>query len=328
MKSSFLLIVNIVFFLSGCTTTNIYGETELTWMSWLGIIFLILLIWMNISAKLKQRRKNKYHDHDGDKRDVAYQFFENQRLESEEKIKLQTKNFDCFNVAVKGLYYRTSPEQQRARKLFIGEEVFLEREYNNPKDKFAVRVITNDRYFIGYVDIDKSKEVAGFINDGIKRYCFIAKVTSNHIPYVYMNLYYDIETINRREREKEESLEKKKREKELRSTLYTTEEKDRIKRLRENIYRSEVALSKFREENKIVKMNNAAKRLQEYRGELKLLENRTLILEKAELEVNNTKLEVEEAKHQLYLATQNGDMEAMAKHQDQITKLNEELNKI
>jgi DNA polymerase-3 subunit epsilon len=56
IKPAFIILLVI---LTSCTQANIYGETELTWLSWVGIGLLILLAWFMISSKLKNKEKRK-----------------------------------------------------------------------------------------------------------------------------------------------------------------------------------------------------------------------------------------------------------------------------
>ncbi|MDR1716318.1 MAG: HIRAN domain-containing protein [Prevotella sp.] len=180
------------------------------------------------------------------------------------------KGFISYNMGVKGLYYRDSETQRRAKFLRIREEVFLKKEDNNPVDKYAVQVYTSDNYFIGYTDKSYSQDITKFIDNNIEIYCFISKVTSDSIPYVYMDVYYDIKTYHKIvEESKLRKFEKPIPDPTL---LSEKERRYRIKRLKENIKRSEKSLTELIGNGKDAIAENAIARIKRYQEELNLLE--------------------------------------------------------
>lgn len=57
-----------------------------------------------------------------------------------------------FLTDLVGVNFRPSEAKNRVRDLAIGEEVFLLREPTNQYDANAIRVLTSDDHFIGYID--------------------------------------------------------------------------------------------------------------------------------------------------------------------------------
>lgn len=95
-----------------------------------------------------------------------------------------------YNVAVKGLYYRSKDSQIRARSINVGEVLYLRKELTNSFDKNAVAVYTDDNKHIGYVDSTYSYDVSSMIDSGEILKCKASKITSDDIPYVYMDIYF------------------------------------------------------------------------------------------------------------------------------------------
>lgn len=165
---------------------------------WLLIVIVLVLIFF--VALLYNPQKNKKQE-DNKRKDVGelYDYFENQRLSSEKKnnylpkqtnYRTQFPDYKKINVAIKGISYRSYSEIQRVKKLFIGEEVSLKRDYDNQYDKNATEVRTSDNVFIGYVDADYTQSVAMRIREEFDIRCFISKITIDDVPFVYMDIFY------------------------------------------------------------------------------------------------------------------------------------------
>jgi hypothetical protein len=160
-----------------------------------------------------------------------------------------------FNIAIKGLYYRNSEEKRRAKNIDIFEELFLEKEFGNRQDDFAVKVITWDGYFIGYVDIVYSQKITRMIDTGYKINCFLSKSSHNEIPYQYMDIYY----LGKNPKYK---LPKS-------NNIIYVDYKQKIDKLKENIKNSQVSADKAKRDTI---RENALKRVQQYQIELAKLE--------------------------------------------------------
>ena len=63
--------------------------------------------------------------------------------------------------SIKGTYYRTFEDIERANKLQKGETLYLVPEPNNEYDKNAIKVLTEDNVHIGYIP----KELCRLFND-------------------------------------------------------------------------------------------------------------------------------------------------------------------
>lgn len=79
------------------------------------------------------------------RREQAFLHFEEKRL-LQEKLE---ENFIFCDVA--GISYRSRSEIKRANELCKGEYLYLEEEPDNVYDKNAIKVITNDDFFIGNI---------------------------------------------------------------------------------------------------------------------------------------------------------------------------------
>ena len=175
-------------------------------MEWLfiflGLFIAIVLIFSSTSSN-KKNKPNKSPDirvfkteEDYRKSDIYLKNIKKCRDVSEiieKQISIsgdRSKLVGCFNIAIKGLYYRAPASQRRATELHIHEELFLERELYNSYDPYAITVKTCDNYQIGYVDSAFSKRICNFINQQFEIYCFLSKSKNDSIPYQYMDVYY------------------------------------------------------------------------------------------------------------------------------------------
>ena len=107
-----------------------------------------------------------------------------------EKIRHSNEDGTYFTCEVKGTYYRTSSEIERARNLDIDEPLVLSKEPDNPRDLYAIKVQTVDGYDIGYIP----KEYAQCLNRHMDAFvdCFVDKVVdSNAAPYIYIRVFFN-----------------------------------------------------------------------------------------------------------------------------------------
>ena len=123
---------------------------------------------------------------------------------------LEKRYFDgwggTLNMAIKGLYYRNPIDIDEARKLYIGCEVFLKEDANNPVDVNAVAVFTNKGNHIGYVPKEYAEGIKKLLFEGFDLSCSITKKTSDDIPYLYMDVTYKSKERIQFENFMEESL--------------------------------------------------------------------------------------------------------------------------
>ncbi len=90
---------------------------------------------------------------------------------------------------VKGIYYRDNEAIEAARTLSKGNNLYLEPEPDNPYDGNALKILTENNIFIGYVDRDCCKIFKERNNVLIS--CKVQKVKKNYdIPYVHVVAKY------------------------------------------------------------------------------------------------------------------------------------------
>lgn len=69
-------------------------------------------------------------------------------------------------VAIRGIPFRPDSAQAAAASLKSGDPMLYEREPSNPYDPAAIRLLTVDGTFIGYVERLRSAEISKFIDKG------------------------------------------------------------------------------------------------------------------------------------------------------------------
>lgn len=118
----------------------------------------------------------------------AYLFFEKERL-LQEQI---TSNKDDFIFCdIVGISYRPPKTIKRAKELYKGEYLFLEEEPENLYDKNAIKVITDDNSFIGYIPAFLCTDVKEFIKKHPDYDVIVTRVyDSSRAPFVDICIKY------------------------------------------------------------------------------------------------------------------------------------------
>lgn len=153
--------------------------------------FAIILVASVINAKKVEKEK-------AEKRKVHHERLERQRIKQGELDKYRNNNPHLieFNFAVKGLYYRNYNEKEAAKKLELGDKLKIIWDKGNKHDYFALKVITIDGVFIGFVDA-KIAEDLWFILDDIVD-CVVSKIDNKtDLPFIYAEAYFDRQCINK-----------------------------------------------------------------------------------------------------------------------------------
>ena len=138
--------------------------------------------------------------------------------EEEDSDKLQNEPFfkgegGRWNMAIKGLFYRTASDIEAARHLRYGDIVHLQKEIENEQDPDAVAVYTDYGNHIGYVPKEYAKGISSLLDKDLKLECKITKKTAHEVPFLYMDVSY------------------KSKEKEARDAMLEKELIDKFKRL-------------------------------------------------------------------------------------------------
>jgi hypothetical protein len=200
--------------------------------------------------------------------------------------------FEKINMPVKGLTYRSGLEISKARLLRVGDKLHLIKEPQNPMDRNAVKVITDENYQIGYVPREKSDLISRWIDQGTRLVCFVSKTTGGSMPYIYMDVFYGREFLKQKafdaEIQKKQAELDAKKQKEADREKYLSEvdrlndsaRRLRINQLRRNIERNEEAITLHASNGNEKKMDNAIEAHQRHTEEL----NRLLNIDK---ELNN-----------------------------------------
>lgn len=299
MKKQLPIILCSIIGLSSCVA-NEYGEINLTWLFWTILIIILFIIWANISVRREKKNKEKWtneevnrtNQNNPNRRSEAYQYFEQQRTNGQPNSNKANNiganyfdivdNFDftSVNAAVKGLVYRTDREINRARKLKIRERVFIEHEPFNTADENALKIITNDGVFIGYIEKKHTNILNYYRSKGCPIYCFISKITSNLTPYVYTDVFYNTkylrELIEKEEKEKEQAkVDAEKQRKEQRENyldnidkLNNQARRLRINQLQRNIERTKESIELHKVAGNEKKLNTALDNLKKHQEEL------------------------------------------------------------
>lgn len=124
------------------------------------------------------------------RREQAYLRFEEQRLAKEEEEE-KKENFIFCEVA--GISYRPKCDIKRANKLYDGESLYLEEEPSNVYDKNAIKIVTDDNFFIGYIPAFLCTTVKEFIKEH-PDYDVVVEYFkySSSAPYINICIKYDI----------------------------------------------------------------------------------------------------------------------------------------
>lgn len=124
------------------------------------LIIVAVLFFLKIylgKPKTSKKRTHKRKPESAERRAEAYQSFEKERLEKgtdECSSPLHDKglNEESFiHCQITGINYRSRNEIKRAETLCFGEYLYLEEEPNNSYDSDAIKILTDDDVFIGYI---------------------------------------------------------------------------------------------------------------------------------------------------------------------------------
>ena len=99
------------------------------------------------------------------------------------------REYKTINFAVKGTIYRSSLEIQIAKNVKVGDMLLLKHELNNPKDDYAMKVLTTTAAHIGYVEKQYSHLFFKLLKSIDK--CVVTKVTDDDIPFIYVDAYIE-----------------------------------------------------------------------------------------------------------------------------------------
>lgn len=95
-----------------------------------------------------------------------------------------------IKAEIKGLSYRTPSEKRRAKMLRTREFLLLKREYNNPVDKYAVAIYSNDNHQLGYIPAHLAECISNLLEKKYNLECQVSSKTGHEIPYVHILLSY------------------------------------------------------------------------------------------------------------------------------------------
>lgn len=138
------------------------------------IIFAVLLflrIYFGRSKTPKKVARKKREKESPERREKAYQSFEKERLENGENdlsssLRNKKLNDELFiRCQISGISYRSRSEIKRAGELYVGEFLYLEEEPQNAYDSDAIKVITDDDMFIGYIPSYYCSDVKELMQD-------------------------------------------------------------------------------------------------------------------------------------------------------------------
>lgn len=89
---------------------------------------------------------------------------------------------------IKGIQYRDIKSQNRAKSLKVGEEVILEKEPTNIYDRYAIRIITEDGYFVGYFSKYINKDVYFNMSGDYSKAIITSTIVGEN--YAYISIKY------------------------------------------------------------------------------------------------------------------------------------------
>lgn len=145
-------------------------------------IFLIIIIFLIKSAFLPDKKTNDKVDNEAEEKEEWRKkqeqensftnidsldwdgFYERCRKAEEEREKAGLSYQHIFFV-VAGSQYRSDEAIERANGLEFQEKLFLEWEKDNPHDPYAVKVLTDDGYHIGYMPAKYTRKFHSKINE-------------------------------------------------------------------------------------------------------------------------------------------------------------------
>jgi len=89
----------------------------------------------------------------------------------------QIQTVTIYDNYIKGEFYYK--EYLQSMKLFINQPVVLQRDYQNSYDKFAVKVLIDDKQ-IGYLAAYENIVLANMLDKGVDLKAFISELNFNH----------------------------------------------------------------------------------------------------------------------------------------------------
>ena len=179
-----------------------------------------------------------------------------------------------YTSKIKGLYHRHTEEIKRASQLFYGEPLFLEKEPDNPVDRFAIKVKTWDGYCIGYIDSAINLTIGRVMDDCFLIKCFMYQAGYGEIPYQWLMIY----TVKDKLRDikitivPKEDFHKSTIDAPVQNEVYLIDYKDKIKRLKENIKNSQKSADDLYSKGRIKLYQNALDRIKMYENEIDRIE--------------------------------------------------------
>ena len=153
------------------------------------MIYFILVIVVISVVFVKCLSKNDVAEYKPKKTvEVARTSNEGVQTKSSESKTLEAE-FKTINFAVKGTMYRSSLEVQIAKNVKVGDMLLLKHESNNPKDVYAMKVLTTTAAHIGYVEKQYSNLFFKLLKSIDK--CVVTKVTDDDVPFIYADVYIE-----------------------------------------------------------------------------------------------------------------------------------------
>lgn len=98
------------------------------------------------------------------------------------------ENEYAVSFKIKGLQYREEDEQEAAYGLEEGDSLELEEEPDNEYDPFAIKVMTEEGYHIGYVEASKAKRICTNMSDLIE--CRVDRVVEYEDLHIYASAIF------------------------------------------------------------------------------------------------------------------------------------------
>lgn len=94
-------------------------------------------------------------------------------------------------AALVGVNFRGREAIARVKELTIGEKVSLEAEPSNPYDVNAVKVITEDGVFVGYISKESNSETAAHLAEEGECECEVISFLAPTKPHLSITLLSD-----------------------------------------------------------------------------------------------------------------------------------------
>lgn len=96
---------------------------------------------------------------------------------------------ETVNAPLMGVNFRPAEAKERVKALEIGERLLLEREPSNEYDPNAVKVKTQDGFFIGYVARTNNYEVADHLSRDLPYRCEVLSFLTTLKPDMEIKLF-------------------------------------------------------------------------------------------------------------------------------------------